>query len=71
MDVMTDSDDKMPLQRRKPGPAATGKGVPVLVRLQPELLVWVDSKRSAQDPALSRPEMIRAILEGARGKDAP
>lgn len=34
-----------------------------MVRLQPDLLAWLDAERAKFDPAPSRPEMIRSILE--------
>lgn len=48
--------------RKKRGPAPTGKGVQVVVRMQPDLLTWVDVERAKLDPVPSRPEFIRAIL---------
>lgn len=47
--------------RKKPGPPATGKGTPVLVRLQPELLEPLD-KAAAEINEASRPEVIRRII---------
>lgn len=50
------------------GPAPTGKGTPVMVRLQPDLLYWLDAERAKLDPVPSRPEMIRVYLEERRGR---
>jgi len=48
-------------KRKKPGPPATGKGTPIFVRLQPDLLKVVD--RWAKVDATSRPEAIRRLIE--------
>ncbi len=56
--------------RKKRGPPATGKGTPVQVRLQPDLLEMVDAyarqmkwpKRPTMTQYMSRPEAIRQIL---------
>lgn len=59
--------------QKKRGPPATGKGTPVTVRLQPEMLEaldkWIDKstakRRKVLDPEAkpySRPEAIRTIL---------
>jgi len=53
------------LQPRKRGPAPTGKGTPVQVRLQPDQLGKVDAWREAQDDKPSRPEAIRRLVEKA------
>lgn len=45
------------------GPLPTGKGYTVGVRLQPDILAWVDAERAQLDPAPSRPEFIRRVLE--------
>jgi hypothetical protein len=51
---------------KKRGPAPTGKGVPVMVRLQPELLGRIEFWRTHQiDRAYTRPEAIRALVEKA------
>jgi len=47
--------------RKKPGPPATGKGTPILVRLQPDLLKALDSW--AEPNHISRPEAIRRLVE--------
>ena len=62
----------MPVQReranpkKRRGPAPTGKGAPVVVRLQPDALEWLDAERARRDPVPSRPEMIRILLELAK-----
>lgn len=50
------------LKSRKRGPAPTGVGTPVLVRLQPDQLEALDAWIAAQSPQPSRPEAIRVIL---------
>jgi hypothetical protein len=50
---------------RKRGPPATGKGEPILVRLQPAQLAALDAWMGRQDARLSRPEAIRRLLEQA------
>lgn len=37
-----------------------------MVRLQPDLLEWLDAERTKLDPTPSRPEFIRQVLEGVR-----
>jgi hypothetical protein len=56
---------------KKRGPAPTGKGVQVAVRLQPGLLAWLDAERAKLTPEPSRPEMIRATLEEVRRQREP
>jgi hypothetical protein len=53
------------ISRKKRGPAPTGKGVPILVRLQPPLLANVDEWISKQDIPFTRPEAIRRLIEVA------
>jgi len=54
------------LARKKRGPAPTGKGQQVVVRLQPDLLAFIDTLRQRHDPALSRPEAVRQSLDALR-----
>jgi metal-responsive CopG/Arc/MetJ family transcriptional regulator len=42
------------------GPAPTGKGVPIMVRLQPDMLAGVDQFVAEHD--VSRPEAVRLII---------
>lgn len=44
---------------RKRGPKPTGKGEPVLVRLQPDLMEALDRFIAGQEPGMSRPEALR------------
>lgn len=39
---------------------------PITVRLQPDLLAWLDAERAKLDPEPSRPEMIRKMIENYR-----
>lgn len=55
--------EKTPITRKRRGPAPTGLGTLVGVRVQPELLAWLDAKRAALDPELTRPQMMRRVLE--------
>ncbi|RUY93917.1 hypothetical protein EN974_24990 [Mesorhizobium sp. M7A.F.Ca.CA.001.12.2.1] len=45
---------------KKRGPAPTGKGVPIMVRLQPDLLDGVDQFVAEHD--VTRPEAVRLIV---------
>lgn len=60
---MTDQAKTVLTRKGKRGPAPTGKGTMIGVRLQPDLLDWLDSERAKQDDQPSRPEMIRRMLE--------
>jgi hypothetical protein len=51
--------------RKKRGPPATGKGEPILVRLQPAQLAALDAWIARQNAQLSRPEAIRRLIEQA------
>lgn len=51
--------------KRKPGPKSTGKGGPIMVRLQPPQLKGLDSWIADQPtPRPSRPEAIRRLING-------
>jgi len=50
---------------KKRGPPATGKGEPILVRLQPAQLAGLDAWIARQNAQLSRPEAIRRLLNQA------
>lgn len=47
---------------KKRGPAPTGKGTPVMVRLQPELLSALDAMIADDGRGATRPEWIRYAL---------
>jgi hypothetical protein len=51
------------IAKKRRGPAPTGKGVPVVVRLQPLQLSALDTWIAKQNAPLSRPEAIRAMME--------
>ena len=51
--------------RKRRGPAPTGKGVPIGVRLQPEQLAALDAWIAETGGTMTRPEAIRALM--ARG----
>lgn len=48
------------------GRPATGKGTLIGVRLQPDLLAWVDAERAKIEPEPTRPEFIRGLIERAK-----
>ena len=56
---------------KKRGPPATGKGEPILVRLQPAQLAALDAWMGRQDAQLSRPEAIRRLVEQALAVSQP
>lgn len=47
---------------RKRGPKPTGKGLPIVVRLQPDLLSALDGYIQSMDPDATRPEAVRRAL---------
>jgi hypothetical protein len=49
--------------RKKRGPAPTGKGTPIQVRAQPDMLGAIDAWIARQDDHPSRPEAIRRLVE--------
>jgi hypothetical protein len=55
------------LSRKKRGPAPTGKGTLLGVRLQPPALDALDAWISRQSDEPSRPEAIRRLLDHALG----
>lgn len=64
---MSEQGKTVSTQKGKRGPAPTGKGTMVGVRLQPDLLDWLDAERAKQADEPSRPEMIRRVLEERKG----
>ena len=67
--------DVASLVRKRRGPAPTGKGLPVMVRLQPDQLAAVDAWIAAQPldakgKPISRPEAIRALAALGLERDA-
>jgi len=61
MESMSEQDKTVIPKKR--GPKPTGKGVQVMVRLQPDLLSLLDAHIATIEPKPTRPEAIRAILE--------
>ena len=53
---------KIVLAKKRRGPVPTGKGVQVVVRLQPDQLKALDAWIAIQDASLTRPEAMRAML---------
>ena len=51
------------ISQKKRGPPPTGKGVPILVRIQPPLLANLDVWIAKQDDPFTRPEAIRRLVE--------
>jgi hypothetical protein len=49
--------------KKKRGPAPTGKGIQIQVRIQPDKLAQLDRWIADQKDQLSRPEAIRRIVE--------
>jgi hypothetical protein len=52
------------ITKKRRGPAPTGKGTLVGVRLQPDRLAAVDAWIAKRNASMTRPEAIRAILDG-------
>jgi hypothetical protein len=48
--------------KKRRGPAPTGKGTPIQVRLQPSHLKALDVWIGKQNASLTRPEAIRAMI---------
>jgi hypothetical protein len=51
------------ITKKRRGPAPTGKGTLIGVRLQPSQLQALDAWIAKQDSPLTRPEAIRAMME--------
>jgi hypothetical protein len=51
------------ITKKRRGPAPTGKGTLIGVRLQPSQLAALDTWIAKQDAPLTRPEAIRAMME--------
>jgi hypothetical protein len=49
--------------KKRRGPAPTGKGTLVGVRLQPDRLAAIDAWIAEHDASMTRPEAIRAMLD--------
>jgi hypothetical protein len=55
-------DQTVVVSKKRKGPAPTGKGTPVMVRLQPFQLIELDAWIAELSEPVSRPEAIRLIL---------
>jgi hypothetical protein len=67
MELSTAPKEKSQGKRR--GPAPTGQGTPIQVRVHEQFLKALDDWRSVQRPIPSRPEAIRQLAEiGLRRK---
>lgn len=53
------------ISKKRRGPAPTGQGTPIMVRLNPEQLAAVDAWAVKQDDEPSRPEAIRRLVAKA------
>ena len=53
------------IPKKKRGPPATGKGTPIMVRLQPSQLASVDAWIAEHESDMTRPEAIRRLVEQA------
>lgn len=51
------------ITKKRRGPAPTGKGTLIGVRLQPSQLAALDAWIAKQDKSVTRPEAIRAMME--------
>jgi len=60
MVLMSKQETLIPRKRR--GPPATGKGKPIMTRVQPEELARLDAYIADQPEPISRPSAIRKIL---------
>lgn len=57
------TDQEKTITKNKRGRPATGLGTLIGVRLQPEILDWIDAERAKLDPEPTRPEFIRKLIE--------
>jgi hypothetical protein len=62
---------KSVVSQKKRGPPATGKGEPIMVRMQPDQLAGLDVWIAGQDPQPSRPEAIRRLVESGLAGSQP
>ena len=57
--------ETIPVNKKSRGRPRVGATL-VGVRVDPDLLAWIDSERAKLDPEPTRPELIRRIVERAR-----
>jgi len=63
--------ETMQPEKKRRGPAPTGQGLPIQVRLQPTDLAALDAWIAAQGEPLTRPEAIRRILKAGLSIASP
>ncbi|WP_426424890.1 hypothetical protein [Bradyrhizobium genosp. A] len=52
------------IAQKRRGPPATGKGTPIVVRMQPDVLATLDGWIARQAPPFpTRPEAVRRLVE--------
>jgi len=56
------------ITKKRRGPAPTGKGTLIGVRIQPDDLAVLDSWITGDGRGLTRPQAIRRLIEQAKGK---
>ena len=61
--MVTMSKQETLIPRKKRGPAPTGKGTPIMTRVQPDTLARIDAYIARQKEEISRPEAIRRLVE--------
>jgi hypothetical protein len=63
LDIRVSKGRQSVISQKRRGPPATGKGVPILVRIHPPLLRSLDEWIGDQDVSFTRPEAIRRLIE--------
>jgi hypothetical protein len=63
LDIRVSMPRQSVISQKRRGPPPTGKGVPILVRIQPPLLANLDVWISEQDVSFTRPQAIRHLIE--------
>jgi hypothetical protein len=63
LDIRVSMPRQSVISQKRRGPPPTGKGVPVLVRIQPPLLANLDVWISQQEVSFTRPQAIRRLIE--------
>lgn len=60
--------EKTAITKKRRGPKPTGWGTLIGVRVQPELLDWIDAKRA--DTGQTRPDFMRDLLDDCMNAEA-
>lgn len=60
--------ETIPVNKKSRGRPRVGATL-VGVRIEPDLLAWLDAERAKLEPEATRPEMIRRILAKESGHD--